>query len=132
MKGLNRIGIYMDHSIAHLIEFTSDPIETKSITSDFNHVVKETTLKKSESLMHNREQHEQADYFKHLGNVILKYENVVLFGPTHAKEELANLLKADHHFDKIMIKVHHSDKMTENQQHAFVKEYFSMQLVSID
>ncbi len=128
MKGINRIGIYMDHSIAHLIEFTSNPIETKSITSDFTHVVKETTLKKSESLMHNKEQHEQADYYKHLGNVILKYEDVVLFGPTQAKEELFNLLKADHHFEKVIMNVHHSDKMTENQQHAFVKEYFTTKL----
>ncbi len=35
-----------------------------------------------------------------------------------------NVLKADHHFDKINIETRQTDKMTENQQHAFVKEYF--------
>ena len=32
--------------------------------------------------------------------------------------------KDNHHFDKIKIGVKPADKMTENQQHAFVREYF--------
>ena len=54
----------------------------------------------------------------------------MLFGPTDAKTELFNLLKADHHFDKINIETKHADKMTENQQHAFVREYFFKHLSS--
>ena len=46
------------------------------------------------------------------------------FGPTNAKTELLNMLRTDHHFDKIDIEVKNTDKMTENQEHAFVKEYF--------
>ena len=125
MANTNRLGICMDHSNAHLIEFTTDPIETTTLVSDFNHTAKEETLKKSESLKHHKEQHEEANYYKQLGAIIRNYQQVILFGPTNAKVELFNILRADHNFEKIEIKVHDSDKMTENQQHAFVKEYFS-------
>ncbi len=125
MANTNKLGIWMDHANAHLIEFTTDPMETKTLNSDFTHSVKEDTLKKSEGLMHHKEQHEEGSYYKHLGEIIRNYEAVILFGPTNAKVELFNILRADHNFEKIEIKVHNSDKMTENQQHAFVKEYFS-------
>ena len=75
--------------------------------------------------MHNKEQHQQSDYYKQLGEIIKNYTEVILFGPTDAKVELFNILKADHHFAKIKIEFQQADKMTENQQHAFVKEYFS-------
>jgi len=119
------LGIWMDHASAHLMECTTDPIETKTITSKFMHEEKAQTLSKSENLMHNKEQHEQLAYYKELGEIIKNYKAIILFGPTDAKVELFNTLKVDHHFDKIKIDIKHADKMTENQQHAFVREYFS-------
>jgi hypothetical protein len=119
------LGIWMDHSNAHLMEFSPDTIETKTINLEFTHREKEHSLGKSENLMHNKEQHQQAEYYKKLGEVIKNYEDVVLFGPTEAKVELLNTLRADHHFEKIKIETRQADKMTENQQHAFVKNYFS-------
>ncbi|MEI7582897.1 hypothetical protein [Runella sp.] len=126
MTNSKKIGIWMDSESAHLMELTPDPIQTTIIESKFNHQEKEFTLSKSENLMHNKEQHQQSEYYKKLGEVIRNYEEVLLFGPTNAKTELANILEADHHFDKIIIKVKPSDKMTENQKHAFVRDYFSM------
>lgn len=120
-----KIGIWMDHSNANLMEFTTDQMQTQTLESKFTHDVMEQSLSKGEHLMHNKSQHQLADYYKQLGEVIKGYEGVVLFGPTDAKTELHNILKADHHFDKIKIEVKPTDKMTEHQQHAFVKEYFS-------
>ncbi|HXD92743.1 MAG TPA: hypothetical protein VNX01_05980 [Bacteroidia bacterium] len=125
MTTTKKLGIWMDHSIAHLIEFTTDVMITKTITSKFTHQVKEHSLSKSENLMHIKEQHEQADYYKELGEIIKNYEAVILFGPTDAKLELLHVLQADRRFEKIKIETKAADKMTENQQHAFVKEYFS-------
>ena len=116
----------MDHSNAHLMEFTADPITTDVISSDFTHVEKEHSLGKSEHLMHNKEQHDQSGYYKKLGQAILNFEEVLIFGPTDAKTELFNSLRADHRFDKIKLETRHADKMTENQQHAFVRAHFSM------
>src|SRR5476651_994274 len=124
------LGIWMDHQTAHLMEFTADPIETKTIDSKFTHEEKEQTLGKSENLMHNKEQHEQADYYRELGEIIRNYDEVVLFGPTDAKVELYNILKDDHLFAKIKFEVIQADKMTENQQHAFVRKHFSTQFIS--
>ena len=120
-----KIGIWMDHSSAHLMEFTSDVNETKTIASKFTHEEKVDSLSKGENRMHNKEQHQQSEYYKKLGEVIRNYNAVILFGPTDAKVELFNLLKADHLFAKIKIEIKSTDKMTANQQHAFVREYFS-------
>jgi hypothetical protein len=73
----------------------------------------------------NKEQHRQSDFYKRLGETIRNYESIVLFGPTNAKVELYNILREDQRFENIKIEVKAADKMTENQQHAFVKEYFS-------
>jgi nitrogenase subunit NifH len=125
MTKVRKIGIWMDHANAHIMEYTTDSIETSIITSPFTHQVKEESIQKGESLMHNKEQHQQAEYYKKIGAEILKYETVVLFGPTDAKVELHNILKADHRFDDIKIDVQPADKMTEHQEQAFVKTYFS-------
>jgi len=131
MKIENSLGIWMDHQDAHLMEFTTDPIETKTIESKFTHQEKEQTLGRSENLMHNKERHEEADYYKELGEIIRNYNDVLLFGPTDAKVELFNVLRKDHRFADIGIEIKQADKMTENQQHAFVKAYFSKRLFLI-
>ena len=120
-----KLGIWMDHKTAHLMEFTVDPIQSKTINSKFNHQAKELSLHQGESQMHTKEQHQLAEYYKALGNEIKHYEAVVVFGPTDAKNELFNILMADHQFSKVKIGVVQSDKMTEPQQHAFVKEHFT-------
>lgn len=124
MTTAKNLGIWMDHSNAHLMEFTTDPIETKTIESKF------MSMAKSEHIIHNKEQHQQSEYYKNLGEVIKNYEGVILFGPTEAKAELFNKLKEDHHFDKINIEMQTTDKMTENQQHTFVKEHFSKKTIT--
>ena len=125
MTTAKNLGIWMDHSSAHLMEFTTDPIETKTISSKFTHEEKVDSLSKGENRMHNKEQHQQSEYYKKLGESIKNYEEVILFGPTDAKVELFNLLRADHLFANIKIEIKSTDKMTEHQQHAFVKEHFS-------
>jgi nitrogenase subunit NifH len=125
MSIVKNLGIWMDHASAHLMEFTIDPIETKTIASKFTYEAKEESLSKGERLIHNKEQHQQSEYYRELGNTIKNYDEVVLFGPTEAKVELFNVLRMDHRFAKTKIEIVNSDKMTENQQHAFVRKHFS-------
>ncbi|MBC7382551.1 MAG: hypothetical protein H7296_06080 [Bacteroidia bacterium] len=125
MNNAKNLGIWMDHTNAHLMEFTTDPIATNTISSKFTHQEKEESLNKSEKLMHNKEQHQQAEYYKELGEVIKNYEAVLLFGPTDAKTELHNILKNDHRFAKIKIDIKQTDKMSNNEQQALVREHFS-------
>jgi len=131
MKIEKSLGIWMDHQDAHIMEFTTDPIETTTVDSKFTHQEKEQTLERSEYLMHNKEEFEEVDYYRALGDIIRNYNDVVLFGPSEAKVELLNILRKDHRFADIVIEIEPADKMTENQQHAFVREYFSKRLFLI-
>jgi hypothetical protein len=125
MTATKNLGIWMDHANAHIIEFTTDFSGAKTVSSKFTHAVKEESLGKSEALMHNKEQHEESEYYKKLGEIISGYTDVVLFGPTEAKAELHNVLSADHRFAKIHIATRPADKMTKQQMHEFVTSYFS-------
>lgn len=124
MNTKKNIGIWMDHSQAHLMEVTGNDIVSKVIRSEFTHASKERSLFKNENLMHNKEQHEQHSYYKKISEGIQHASEIVVFGPTTAKSELANLLKEDQHFKDVKIDVVSTDKLTENQQCDYVRTHF--------
>ena len=125
MTATKKLGIWLDHSTAHLMPFSNGPMETTVIKSAFTHPVKMESLARSEKGMHQKEQHLQVDFHEKLGDEIKNYESVILFGPTDAKTELLNFLKADHRFDGIRSTVLPADSMTEHQEQAFVRHHFS-------
>jgi hypothetical protein len=125
MGKIRQLGIWMDHSNAFLMELTNDTIVQTNIVSEFTYEDKKNGLSKNEKLMHVKQQHLQSSFYKKLSDAIRNYHEVILFGPTDAKTELLNLLNTDHLFENIKIEVKHSDKMTEHEMHAFVKEYFA-------
>jgi hypothetical protein len=124
MKTTRKVGIWMDHSNAHIIELTADIPASKTIESMFTTEDKESTLKRSEHQMHNKEQQMQGAYYNKLIDAITGCEEVLLFGPTSAKSELANLMNNNKQFTDTKITVEATDKMTENQMNAYVKEHF--------
>jgi hypothetical protein len=124
MKNIKRLGICMNHSIAYLMELKNETIVTNTVVSELSDHSKEFNFNKGEKLIHKKEQHLQLSYYNKLGNIIKKYQEVVLFGPTEAKNELLNLIQADHLFEGIKIEVRNSDKMTVSQMQTFVSEYF--------
>ena len=124
MKNTKKLGIWMDHSDAFIMELKNDTIVTSSVTSEYSHQESQTDIYKGEKLIHKKEQHLQLSYYKKISEIIRNYDEVLLFGPTDAKNELFNLIKKDHLFSKIPIEVKQSDKLTEQQMQAFVREYF--------
>jgi hypothetical protein len=124
MKTEKKLGIWMDNSIAHIITFTNKWKELKTIESNFTHQDKVDSLAKSESLMHNKEQKLQTEFYKKLEDVILIYNHVLLFGASNAKTELFNKIQKDHRFANIKIEVKEADKMNEMEQISFVSNYF--------
>ena len=125
MKTTKRLGIWMDHSTANLIEFADDKTATSTVDAQVGEQ-DEPLNARDETMIQNKEQNELSDYYKRISEVIKDYDEVLLFGPTHAKDELNNILKDDHHFDAVKIEIKPADNMTENQQEAFVKEYFNI------
>lgn len=129
MKNTKRLGIWLDHASAHLIELTTTPLKSKIILSAFTHDKKLHMLFKSEKMMHNLERNLQKKYFEDIGEVIVDQHEVVLFGPSDAKIELYNYLKADSQFKDIKIEYKQADNMTENEKHAFVRNYFLIERI---
>ena len=131
MKAKNNLGIWMDHSTAQLIDLKSQE-NCRNINSKFTFDKKEETLNKSgESQMHNKEQQMHEAFYKEISEEIIKYDHVLLFGPTNAKTELHNYLNKDLHFKDIKICIESADKMTDNQKDAFVKNHFEKKYVII-
>lgn len=119
-----QIGIWMDHSNAILMELSNDIILEKTVVSDLTQEEKDLSLSKNENFLHSKEQHFQSSYYKKLSDAIRNYQEVLLFGPTDAKNELLNLMKEDHLFENIKIEVKNTDKMPATKMHEFVREYF--------
>lgn len=124
MKTTKQLGIWMDHSIAHIMELKNDKIVTNTVIAQVGEQ-DEALNALDETLIQNKEQNELSAFFNRLSGVIINYDEVLLFGPTNAKTELFNLLKADRHFENVKIEVKSADKMTQNQELAFIKDYFN-------
>lgn len=123
------LGIWMDHSTAHCMDCTEDKIETTIVESAFTRQLRKETLGKSESIMHNKEQHLQHDYYLELKEKVRNYDAVVLFGPSNAKDELFNMLREDHLFSTIKIAVKDTDYMTKSEEYSFVEDFFKKLLI---
>ncbi|MDA3890750.1 MAG: hypothetical protein PF517_03695 [Salinivirgaceae bacterium] len=123
MNTTKKLGVWMDHTIAHTIELDNNAIILNTIES-LSLQDETQSFGKDESLKHNTEQGQLSDFFKRISVVISDYSGVILFGPTNAKTELHNLLKQDNHFNNIKIDVETKDNLTKNQMQAFVKEHF--------
>ncbi|NRT10837.1 hypothetical protein [Flavobacterium sp. 14A] len=126
METQKNLGIWMDHSTANFIDLNSEK-NSKSIDSKFTTDTKEEVLSRSEFTMHNKEEQMTEAFYKKISEKILKYDHVLLFGPTNAKTELQNYLDKDLHFKDIQIDVEAADKMTDNQLDAFVRNHFDKQ-----
>lgn len=125
MKNENKknLCIWMDHSVAHLIE--DNPKEdTRSIESEFSFETHDETLRRNEDLMYHKEQLMHKCFYKNIGDEILKYDYVFLFGPNGAKKEFQNYIKSDLHFKEIKIEIESSDKISTNEQEHFVINHF--------
>ena len=125
MKSLKRLGIWMDHSTANIMELSNDKVLTVTLDSTPAFPEQIENLRMDESLMHNKVKNEQSGFYEKLSYIINDYDEVLLFGPTEAKTELLNLLKDNRRFEKIKFFIEPTDKITENQQHAFLKNFYN-------
>ena len=74
----------MDHSIAHIMEYSGQAIETKILTASSTHHGNKDHPDSGENKAHNKEQQLESGFYKALGEVISQYDEVLLFGPTDA------------------------------------------------
>lgn len=124
MKSAKQLGIWMDHSTANIMELSNDKIITVTLDSPPILLDELEYPRINEKLLHNKEQNKDDDFYEKLSYIIHNYNEVLLFGPTDAKTELFNRLKVDRRFENIKVFVEPTDKITDNQQKAFLKNFF--------
>lgn len=138
-KNIDRkVGVWLDHSQAHFIDFSKGPVVVETAFSDKEMQVRfsgeqgtgtklgNKRSTNSEHHQHNREQEHLHEYFNMLADRLKNYDDIFLFGSTTAKDELYNKLMADKQFNSKTINVKSADHLTENQMIAETKKFFNL------
>lgn len=124
METVNKITVYMDHFFANVIVYSKEAKLLTTIKSNFNQYEKGKIIQKGESHLHNKEQSLQSKFYKEISDAIVDYNQVLLFGSTTAKTELLNVLSNDNRFTSVIVTTKNTDKLTPNEQIAFVNNCF--------
>lgn len=139
MEKATQLGVWIDYGQAILIGYADgaawemDRIVSSSFKGhreegegiDSNRfTTNHTHTSNNEYRKHQSEQHETSDYLKQLEQELVRFREVLIFGPGKAKEQLRNRLKENKAFRSAWVAVENSDKMTPNQLLAFVRDFF--------
>ena len=114
----------MDYTNAHIMEYAVDNYHIDTLSSNLEKADKQEAFTHGENLLHHKEQQANQAYYKALIEIIKKYDDVLLFGPSNAKTELYNRIKTLPHLNTIKIATQAAEKMSDKQMHAFVTQYF--------
>ncbi|MGO4822275.1 MULTISPECIES: hypothetical protein [unclassified Flavobacterium] len=125
MKTVKKLGIWMDHSIAYLMEFTTNPFEIQTIESKIPAATNDSKNRNVSKKAKIKEKKTLFNYYNTLSNAIKNYKQIILFGPTDAKMEFFDVLSEDVRFHKMRVEIKETDKMNARQQHEFIREHFA-------
>jgi stalled ribosome rescue protein Dom34 len=134
-----QVGLWMDHSKAHVVEYSNgaavlvenidSPVESiKRIEGEVKDTTRFTSSSEhssnNEHKKHNIAQKELNEYFRILENKLSAYDDILIFGPGVAKEQFRNRLRDNKGFSDKWLSLQSSDKLTENQLLAFVRDFY--------
>lgn len=138
----NHIAVWMDHSIAKLIyPKGNENYAVENLISPHDIHPREdgqgpdhTSLgnyreSNNEYSRNHKEMEELHEFYHALRKVLGKYDEILLFGPTKAKEEFLNIILNDKSFNGKRISIENSDKLSDHQLISYVKKYFSSETV---
>ena len=124
MKATKKVGIWLDHTTARVIEYNTEELKATTVKSDLKGLDNQEGVQHSERLLHHKENQHLKDYYKNLITILKEYDEILLFGPTTAKTELYNLIREEHKYDHLKIETKTSVKMSPPEEHAFVVNHF--------
>ena len=126
MSTVKKIGIWVDHSITNLMEYTAGVVKT---VTDESNLVKQcldyNMGNYNPAMARIYEQNLQSEIYYKLSKLLENCKEVILFGPTYKKVKLYNILVRDFGFKNVRIAVVKTDNMTKPEQEAFLEERFS-------
>lgn len=134
-----KAGLYMDYRKAYLIVednnnkfYVSEIIESAYQEEKEEGETSDTTFwgkggvraSNNENRKNQKQQNRLKEYYYQLQQKLQEYDEILLLGPTKAKDELKNFLLKNKHFQDKHIMVKSADKLTDNQKIAEVRAYF--------
>ncbi|MCB0279192.1 MAG: hypothetical protein KDD94_06810 [Calditrichaeota bacterium] len=131
-----KLGIWIDTKHAILVYLFGDDTQVKIFDSDIVTRERIDGEKKSASRFgkqflndekhkEERHAHQVKEFLQLIVSEISDCDTIVVFGPSGMKIQLEKELKAQHELMNKPIAVETTDKMTENQTVAWVKQYFA-------
>jgi hypothetical protein len=122
-------GLWIDHREAVIVVLTDKDEKITHIKSDAEKQIRfpggsrKDGLQKTEAVRGNKLEQDLGKYFDEVIANIREAELIQIFGPGEAKGELVKRLEAAGLKERI-VEVETTDKMTDNQITAKVREYF--------
>lgn len=120
-----RVGVWMDHFQAFLFSVPAGGKKNAyALQESIETTEPEDHERQSEHTIHNAEQKLRMKHFRSIATHIGAFDEILLFGPGTAQEELRNQLSEDVHFRGKRVAVESAGHITQNQMVAKVREYF--------
>lgn len=116
-------GVWLDNSKAIIISKSSDN-DSSDYTVQEKVKAMETHSGGSEHTMNNAKQTDSLKYFKSLSNLLLKYDEILVFGPGKAQEQFQHHLQNDPQFKSKQVSIENAEHLTDPQMIAKVRDYF--------
>ncbi len=129
MSSIRQLGIWMDYTSAHVMEYKNGFVGKRIILSKVPARSSQQEEVKSGESSISDSGGKYAEYFKELSNIISNFDDVCLFGPSGAKTELQTILSEDPLNTDKRIVVETDEAMTNLGQYDFVKKYFFNQVL---
>jgi hypothetical protein len=138
-KPIKQVGVWIDHAKAHVIGFKNGDVTwIETVESPYESIkredgeVKDMTrfspnpehASNNEYKKHNTAQNEMNEYFRMMEIKLNGYDDILLFGPGTMKEKMRNRLRGNKAFHGKWLSVESSDKLTDNQLLAFVRDFY--------
>jgi len=119
-----RVGVWMDHFRAFLFSVPEGGKKDAYALKESIETTEPEHGRQSEHTIHNAEQQLRQKHFRSIATHIGAFDEILLFGPGTAQEELRNQLSDDVHFRGKRVAVESAGHITQNQMVAKVREYF--------
>ncbi len=116
-------GVWLDNDKAIIISKTLEDDSSDYIIQD-KLKAGETHSGGSEHTMNNAKQTDSLKYFKSLSHLLLKYDEILVFGPGKAQEQFQHHLQHDAQFKTKQISIENAEHLTDPQMIAKVRDFF--------
>jgi stalled ribosome rescue protein Dom34 len=127
MKAVKKIEIWMDHSIAYIMEFTSNTFEIKTIESKIIIHDNEVNLIAHDKKTDRNKKSNLFTYYNAISEAIKNYKKIVLFGPKQVNMEFFDVLSEDTRFLKTKVEIKETENLNSKEQYDFIRNHCAIE-----